>query len=343
MRTLYEDWQMRRERLRPCASSAHFTEQTRVFDYLLARYADDPVARQEARFPLHSELAIDTRAILVHHHMALREFGGTRTVAEAHTRARNILAHISKVDPQASIQDPGWHMFAVGEKRFDGNGPLTRDMSLKRELPLYIVALCARPISIFVRVVSRSFSGEVHRKIWNDAKMRLGLLPRALAENNPRWVESLCHLSLSAWPESFHPALAEDVVDALFAMAANSDFEKNTIRSDAILGVLERCRNVGVIHAYIRCWTENIGSKLFRARIREFLRKQGSRCADFVRMQLTGDSPLARARAANLLSDMGDLHDIGMFQDLLALREVQMEWDERDAYLQAMRVLSGIK
>ncbi len=336
MRALYDDWKMRRERLDKCASSAHYTEQARVFDYLLARYADDPLAWEQARFPLQADLAIDSRAILVHHHMALREFGGTRTVAEAHTRARNILTHISKVNPQASIRAPSLHA-ALREE-----DPAERDR-LRNERSAPSSAQQGDSSRGFWNRFWRICSAEVYLGDPKTAQAALALLPRALAVNNPVWIEKLCKWSLSAWPDTYHPAMDEETVDRLFVHAQFSDFERNAARCSAALEVLERCRNVGVLHAYARGWIEHIGSEPFLARLHEFLHRHRQRCADFLRMQLAGGNPLTRARAAMLLGTLGDLHDIGMFQDLLALPDVQMELDERDAYLQAMRVLSGMK
>ncbi|HLX61051.1 MAG TPA: hypothetical protein VKX17_07190 [Planctomycetota bacterium] len=107
MRTLYEDWKLRRGQLDTAEALPHFGEQARVLDFLLARYADDPVSREPARFPLSSEMYLDSRAIVVHHHLGRHAFNATRTPAEAHARARKILSHIADINPQESIGPPG--------------------------------------------------------------------------------------------------------------------------------------------------------------------------------------------------------------------------------------------
>ncbi len=106
MRTLYEDWQLRRARLDTAEQLPHFGDQVRVFDYLLSRYVNDPIAQEPARFPHSSELIFNNRAIIVHRDLKCGEFGATRNPADAHTRARTILARIAKLDLQADACAP---------------------------------------------------------------------------------------------------------------------------------------------------------------------------------------------------------------------------------------------
>src|ERR1043165_3086114 len=107
MRTLYEDWKLRRARLARAEAQEYYAEQARVLDYLLQRYDGDPVALLPARFPLQTELYLNSRGIIVHHHLGRGAYNGTRTPAEAHQRARKILRHIAEVNPQESIGPPG--------------------------------------------------------------------------------------------------------------------------------------------------------------------------------------------------------------------------------------------
>src|SRR5438477_10391815 len=107
MRTLYEDWQVRRQRLLQHEPLPYAADQARVLDFLLARYAGDPRAKEAARFPLHTAIFLDARAIIVHHHLGRGAYNGTRTPAEAHSRARKLLQHIAAVNPQESIGPPG--------------------------------------------------------------------------------------------------------------------------------------------------------------------------------------------------------------------------------------------
>ena len=110
MRTLYEDWQLRRARLDTAEPLPHFGDQARVLDYLLNRFANDPIAQEPARFPFSSELVLNSdtilRTIIVRRHLKCGEFGATRNPADAHTRARTILTRIAKLDLQADACAP---------------------------------------------------------------------------------------------------------------------------------------------------------------------------------------------------------------------------------------------
>src|SRR5438874_3797797 len=113
MRTLYEDWQLRRERLNTVEPLPHFEEQAKVLDYLLSRYKDDPVAHQPARFSLRSDGIQNTRDAIVQHYLLQRQCGATLslpasrslagTIAEAHTRARTVLQRMAKPDSQRKM------------------------------------------------------------------------------------------------------------------------------------------------------------------------------------------------------------------------------------------------
>src|SRR5256885_17039307 len=101
-RTLYEDWQLRREHLNTVEPLPHFEEQAKVLDYLLSRYKDDPLAQEPAKFPLPGELFLNSRAIIVNHHMKFGEFGPVRDSVDAHAKAHTMLHRIAAENPQAS-------------------------------------------------------------------------------------------------------------------------------------------------------------------------------------------------------------------------------------------------
>lgn len=106
MRTLYEDWQLRRARLDTAEPLPHCGDQVRVLDYLLKRYANDPIAQQPARHPHSSELVFFNRTLIVHRHLKFGEFIATCTPADAHARAKTILARIAELNPQAHVGTP---------------------------------------------------------------------------------------------------------------------------------------------------------------------------------------------------------------------------------------------
>lgn len=110
MRTLYEDWQLRRARLDAAEPLPHFGDQARVLDYLLKRYANDPVAQQPARHPHASELNFYNRTLIVHRHLKCGEFIATSTPADAHARAKTVLARIAEQNPQAYAGTPSSHI-----------------------------------------------------------------------------------------------------------------------------------------------------------------------------------------------------------------------------------------
>lgn len=103
-KSLYEDWLLRRQSLEtPPAGqppAAFASEQIKVLAFLLSSYRDHPEAQRPAAFPVRSELYLNNRAILVHHHLK------PETTEAPGKRARSILQRISNQDPQASASAP---------------------------------------------------------------------------------------------------------------------------------------------------------------------------------------------------------------------------------------------
>jgi hypothetical protein len=107
--TLYEDWRNRREKLGEGDVPAQEWEralQIRILNYLLKRYAADPVAQLPARFPVSTELFLNRRAILVHRHLSLAPKTEVRNSADATRKVSRILQRIKAQSPQESACIP---------------------------------------------------------------------------------------------------------------------------------------------------------------------------------------------------------------------------------------------
>ncbi|HLX62055.1 MAG TPA: hypothetical protein VKX17_12305 [Planctomycetota bacterium] len=288
MRTLYEDWKLRRERLAQPASPPHVAEQARVFEFLMQRFEGNALALAPVRFELSLDALVKTRTVLLHHHMALGEMANARNVQQAQSRARSILERIAKVDPQASASAPGTRIFV------EAHAP--------RVAP------------------------------------ELDAIKSALESGRHQAVDSACRRALA-----HGHTLPDDAVEFLFKTAQDRDTFYWRTYSNNLLSTLEICGNNSVLRVYAEAWLANERSTSFIKRMEEFLIKNKTRSAIFARSRLGDANRELRTRAGLLVSKLGDLHDIALFQDLLALPELQEKSVERDVYLYAMRVLSGLE
>src|SRR5262249_20305423 len=111
--TLYESWQLRRKKLDALTTNGadHVASQIHVLDYLLKRYAFDPIGREIATFPARSDVMINRRTVIVHDHVGRGLVAGIKTEQEASGRAASILKRIASVDPQSSVKSPGFGIF----------------------------------------------------------------------------------------------------------------------------------------------------------------------------------------------------------------------------------------
>ena len=91
--TLMEDWQQRRAQLGAQVSEAN--DQTiallRVLDYLIGRYEGTETARVPARTPPLSVLEVNTRAVVVHHHVWSGVVAGVKSRGQAQERMASVL------------------------------------------------------------------------------------------------------------------------------------------------------------------------------------------------------------------------------------------------------------
>jgi hypothetical protein len=91
VRTLYDDWQARRQRLAGVVGgdADYRAVELRLLDYLLRRYRASPEAARPARFPLPTSVFVNHRAIVVHHHLGRGVIPtiSSKQEAQAHVRA----------------------------------------------------------------------------------------------------------------------------------------------------------------------------------------------------------------------------------------------------------------
>ncbi len=101
--TLYEDWLARRDHLAraPLPWGQYRETMIRVLDYLIARYGDAPEAARPARFALTSDLYVNQRAIVVHHHLWPDEPIGVKDQREAQQRVASFVRRIMTPRPEA--------------------------------------------------------------------------------------------------------------------------------------------------------------------------------------------------------------------------------------------------
>ena len=85
-RTLYEDWQLHRDRLLlPSSGNNVYRQiQLRVLDYLLRRYYNASEAERTVAFPFIADLSTNDRAIAVHRRLADRGGPTITSSEEAH-------------------------------------------------------------------------------------------------------------------------------------------------------------------------------------------------------------------------------------------------------------------
>ncbi|HYG74652.1 MAG TPA: hypothetical protein VEK08_06590 [Planctomycetota bacterium] len=98
--TLLEDWTQRRERIRsgdPDESRNQWNRsQLRILDFMLRRYADQPVSKEPARFPMLAPVYLNRRAIVVHQHLGRGMVSGIKSEAEARSRANRLLTKMGE-------------------------------------------------------------------------------------------------------------------------------------------------------------------------------------------------------------------------------------------------------
>jgi hypothetical protein len=99
-RTLLDDWRLRRDRLAgdPGPIPQYAAIQIQLLDFLLERYRDAPEAAAPARFVPKSDLFVNERAIVVHHHLGVGVLGGVKSRHEAESRVSGILKRMTTAE-----------------------------------------------------------------------------------------------------------------------------------------------------------------------------------------------------------------------------------------------------
>ncbi|MBI1903485.1 MAG: hypothetical protein HYS13_20470 [Planctomycetia bacterium] len=94
--TLLEDWQARRRRLDDRPGDAYAPVQRQLLDFLIRRYRDSPEAQQPARFPLQSGTVVNTRQIIINHHLGQGKVAGVKSRAEAEHRVKRLVERLAE-------------------------------------------------------------------------------------------------------------------------------------------------------------------------------------------------------------------------------------------------------
>ncbi|MCZ7645547.1 MAG: hypothetical protein M5U26_09725 [Planctomycetota bacterium] len=312
--TLYEDWLARRAKLteaQAAGEAAYAAARCRVFDYLLERYRGAPEGQLEARFPLRVALKLETRAILVHHHLGPKDRTSVKNAADAHLRVGRILKRMAAQEIQASVKAPACNtafdeleqfsksLLAIDQTLADLNTAWLRFL----RIPMGEVDL-EQSIALFHRLDSylqRAVLGELYKKIQEPnlpvkvAPLRGGL---SLAAPFP---------IMDFYTRAEHP----------YAFGYTHLAWRWRVEQRLLDGVLESFEH------------------LFRA---PYYRAMA---AERMRSEQANASPEIRFRALRLLCELGSFEDIGLLQDLMALPAQHDEYPgERQALFAAMEDLA---
>jgi hypothetical protein len=113
------------------------------------------------------------------------------------------------------------------------------------------------------------------------------------------------------------------------------------------LDLFLQCKNSGILYHTVRAWRDRVvqgkstGSIIQALEAR--IRSPGNRplAAELIRERLADDEAPVRIAASHLIAKIGDLDDIGLLSDLLALPESSDEDpNERDAIIGAMSTIA---
>jgi hypothetical protein len=107
-RSLYDDWQLRRERL---LHDLHLDDQYRqmqiqLLNFLINRYCDAPEARSPARFPLPAEFTFNERAVLVHHYLWPGQVGSTKSIFDVRRKVSGIVERMQNPPSPFETDEP---------------------------------------------------------------------------------------------------------------------------------------------------------------------------------------------------------------------------------------------
>jgi hypothetical protein len=314
--TLYESWQLRRERLNapPPAGADYVASQIHVLDYLLKRYDGDTAAQVPAAFPARGEVMVNRRTVVVHDHIGRGLVAGIKTEQEASGRAASILKRIASVDPQSSVKAPGHGIFAQESEDKDPPAKSTHG------------GVAAPDIDEDQITFSQ-------RRAW--AKINTAIKYGAPTLE----VYSLIKASFS-----MSPILPERAVAYLFERVDNTT-TVNVLPAE----LLAHCTNKSALDYALLAWRnrlasmgpEPVGDRLKHACTEEGRQKRG---LELLRNYLADVNAAVRMEAARMLGSLGSLDDIGLLLDLISLPALSDEHpDERQVLIDAAARLSGVE
>jgi len=287
-RTLLEDWRLRRDRLAgdPGPIPQYAAIQIQLLDFLLERYREAPEAAAPVRFCPKSDLFVNERAIVVHHHLGAGVLGGVKSRQEAESRVSGILKRMTAVGATPS------------EAARDGDEPWLED-SVYVASPPWCGALGA-------------IEGGRDAHAWID---------RAL---------------------DCQPMAPERAIRYLYRSLV--DFDLIDVYA---LELLARCRNASAVSYGALAWRRRIEAgceadlhdEFERFFTRPAVRKQS---AERLRAELAADDFRVRLAAIELVGKIGELADVGLFSDLLALpASADEDPRERPTILRAIQTIAG--
>jgi hypothetical protein len=164
------------------------------------------------------------------------------------------------------------------------------------------------------------------REYWQNVCLSL---PRLLLRNPQRIKDDM----------DVMPFLPRAFVDQLANRAAGPEAEGETAAE-----LLSGCRNRLAVGSIAHAWRMRVAAQDYGAvtcKLRDALVNWGRHAADSIRSLLSDECGEVRVAAAELLAEIGELRDIGMFADLLAMPTLPDEApEERDALADAMEHLA---
>ncbi len=278
-RSLYEDWQLRRERLLHAehADDQYRQMQIQLLDYLLRRYRDAPDAQAPARFPLPMEVTFNGRAVLVHHHLWPGRVSSTKSIFDVKQRVATIVNRM--YGPMPLVDEE------LSSEPIDDSRGAHENESLQAELSRSFRSKLSKFVGRMRRIpdivmepmmvaVDRLFQGRrsrVRNKKLRQQFKRLTdpkttdhfLVGKALASGHP----NLNRYAMRAWIERVKAGACDLVADRLFS-------------------VFNTARDINL---------------------------------DPIRTMLADANPAARIKAMEAIGELGTLDDVSLLSDLMAL------------------------
>lgn len=305
--TLFEDWQTRRARLSerpPAGGEALAPAQVHVLDYLIKRYEGTPEAAQPARFAILSELFLNRRVMIVHHHLGGGPAASFKRGEDAESRASKILRRIKAQDPQAVLER---------KERSLAENPES-EITLARALrnSLSDLSETLKSAAIFEFDTAQSW------------------LSRRFEDLLPVYQRRVLEYHFySLMPPAVRPKCNERYLTPVLATEKLMRISHPEIPGYVLLAWRENLQYPDRVEA---------------TALNEYLllsSKYRGAAGELVRAELANSVPAIRERALWMLRRLGNLQDIGLLSDLLNLPAQQDDYPgEREAMLEAMRQLS---